>query len=68
MEPNALAEAYPEFAEHLGHCKFTGCLHDAEPGCAVKQAVEQGRIPIARWQSYTQLLKHVQEKWRNRYE
>ena len=68
MEPLALADAYPEFAEYRGCCKFTGCLHDAEPGCAVKQAVEQGYISTARWQRYTQLLKHVQEKWRNRYE
>ena len=68
MEPLALQDAYPEFTDYQGACKFTGCLHDAEPGCAVKQAVANGVIPQPRWQRYTQLLKQVQEKWRNRYE
>lgn len=68
MEPEELGDCYPEYNDYLGQCKFSGCLHDSEPGCAVKQAVERGDIPQGRWERYKQLLADIKNKWRNRYE
>jgi ribosome biogenesis GTPase len=38
-------------------CRFTDCLHDSEPGCAVKHAVEQGTLAEDRLESYRQLQR-----------
>lgn len=38
-------------------CRFTDCLHDSEPGCAVKRAVEQGQLGADRLESYRQLQR-----------
>lgn len=43
---------FREFAPCLGKCRFTSCAHDKETGCAVKAAVEAGKIPRSRYESY----------------
>ena len=68
MEPEALYTLYPEFDAYQNQCRFDGCLHHAEPDCAVKQAVAQGKLDEPRYQRYLQILQQVQEKWRKRYE
>lgn len=42
-----LPETFPEFAPYTGSCRFVGCSHTKEKGCAVLEAVRQGRIPAA---------------------
>ena len=68
LPPEALKERYPEFLPYEGKCRFRECLHDREPGCAVAEAVEAGRIHPARWQRYRELLEEARENWRNRYD
>ena len=53
--PRDLEQAYPEFRRHLGGCKFGDCRHDAEPGCALRAAVESGAIAPRRFASFLQL-------------
>lgn len=67
MEPDKLRECYPEFAEHEGCCRFTPCLHDREPGCAVTAAVAAGEIDPGRVERYRLLLADVRETWKQRY-
>ncbi len=67
MEPDKLRECYPEFAEHEGCCRFTPCLHDREPGCAVTAAVAAGKIDPGRVERYRLLLADVRETWKQRY-
>ncbi|MBQ8555638.1 MAG: ribosome small subunit-dependent GTPase A [Clostridia bacterium] len=67
MEPESLRHVYPEFTEHEGCCRFTPCLHDREPGCAVTAAVEAGEIDAGRVERYRQLLAEVRETWKQRY-
>ncbi|WP_347487921.1 ribosome small subunit-dependent GTPase A [Desulfoscipio sp. XC116] len=61
MRREELAGYFIEFAEHEERCRFAGCLHYREPGCAVKDAVERGRIAELRYRNYLDFLKEVME-------
>lgn len=50
-----LEQAYPEFRALLGACRFTDCHHDAEPGCALREAVEAGAVRARRYESFLRL-------------
>jgi ribosome biogenesis GTPase len=56
VERYELSHYFPEMTKLLGHCKYDGCLHDREPGCAVKDAVEHSRIALTRYECYLQIL------------
>lgn len=62
MSVTDLAESVQEFAPYLGQCRFNDCVHQNEPGCAVKQAVSDGHVPMIRYQNYLQILKMIQER------
>lgn len=47
-----LIRGFREFSPYVGQCQFRDCLHDQEPGCAIRSAVERGDITQRRWQSY----------------
>ena len=57
MEKEELREYYPEFEEYNNLCKFRGCLHYKEPNCAVKKAVEEGKINKYRYDFYIRTLE-----------
>ena len=67
MEPQEFAGLYPEYNALAADCRFQPCLHDREPGCAVRAAVESGALGAARWARYRQLLGEVRENWKGRY-
>ncbi|MBR1456426.1 MAG: ribosome small subunit-dependent GTPase A [Oscillospiraceae bacterium] len=46
-----------DFAPYLGQCRFQDCMHLKEPGCAVTQAVSNGRIAVSRYRSYERLYE-----------
>jgi len=50
-----LAETFAEIVALGAGCRFRDCRHDAEPGCAVKAAVESGSLPADRYDSYLKL-------------
>jgi len=52
-----LQYAFGDFAPYLGACQFHDCSHRKEPGCAVRQAAEQGRIEATRYDSYLRLYE-----------
>ncbi len=59
-----LQYTFREFAPYIGQCKFTGCSHVKEKGCAVIAAMEKGEISPERHQSYVKLydsVKHIKE-------
>ena len=68
IEPEAFAQLYPEYNALAGACRFQPCLHDREPGCAVRAAVESGELSAARWVRYRELLAQVREQWKGRYQ
>lgn len=57
IEPVDLAQSYHDFAELSEQCKFRGCLHESEPHCAVKDAVNDGNISLERYEHYLMFLK-----------
>lgn len=59
IEKDDLKFSFPEFEEYNNLCKFTGCNHYKEPNCAVKQAVEDGKINIYRYEFYTKTLEEI---------
>lgn len=68
IKKEELAECFREFAPYLGKCRFHDCSHTGEIGCAVKEALEQGRIPLSRYQSYCQLYEDAKliKEWENK--
>ncbi|MCS6786606.1 MAG: ribosome small subunit-dependent GTPase A [Thiobacillaceae bacterium] len=52
-----LQAAFPELRGLAGRCRFNDCRHLREPGCAVRAAMEEGRILPARWRVYRDLLR-----------
>ncbi|AET70129.1 ribosome small subunit-dependent GTPase A [Desulfosporosinus orientis DSM 765] len=61
MKRAELADYFPEFADFLGGCRFNSCLHDKEPNCVIKAALEEGRISPVRYEHYLLYLKEVIE-------
>ena len=55
IEPEELDAYFPELRELVPFCKFSSCTHLQEPGCAVIEAVEQGKVHPARYDSYVRL-------------
>lgn len=56
-----LQYAFREFEPYLNQCQFTGCAHVKEKGCAIRAAVEAGKIPKERHESYCQLYESVKD-------
>ena len=56
-----LQYAFPDFEQHLGSCQFHDCTHRKEPGCAVRQAVEEGKIERTRYESYLRLYEKASQ-------
>jgi len=52
-----LSHYFPEMRDLLGTCKYHNCTHTHEPGCAVRQAVDEGRIAPERYMSYLSMLE-----------
>ncbi len=50
-----LGEAFEDVEQYLGKCRFADCKHRTEPGCAIKQAIEDGVLSLERWESYFKL-------------
>ncbi|GEK88053.1 ribosome biogenesis GTPase [Alkalibacterium putridalgicola] len=57
-----LSECFPEIWEKGKDCRFSSCIHQNEPDCAVKAAVEEGEIANHRYKNYLQVLEEIQNR------
>ncbi len=64
MEPDEIGDYFPELFALKADCKFNNCLHLDEPHCAVKEALEAGRIAPSRYHSYVQIVTGEDETYR----
>jgi len=62
IEKEDLRFYFEEFTPYEGQCRFNGCMHVNEPGCAVKQAVEAGLINEDRYKSYTDIYEELKNR------
>ncbi|ALA69207.1 GTPase RsgA [Geobacillus stearothermophilus 10] len=62
IELDELPHYFPEFRTYGEGCKFRGCLHIAEPKCAVREAVEAGEIPSYRYDHYVSFVAEMKER------
>ena len=63
-EKEDLKYFFPEFRKYEGMCKFNGCDHVHEPGCAVKAALEEDKIHKIRYQNYIEMYEELKNKRR----
>ncbi|MEB8775539.1 ribosome small subunit-dependent GTPase A, partial [Bacillus cereus] len=62
IEVEDLTYCFPELKEASQYCKFRGCTHLSEPKCAVKAAVEEGKITEYRYKNYKQFVEEIRER------
>lgn len=61
-DKEALPQTFREFAPYLYDCRYTGCTHTVEQGCAVRRAVASGQIPPSRHESFLQIYRDIKDK------
>ena len=64
MKEEELRDYFPEFVMYERQCRFQGCMHIHEPGCAVKKALSEGKISQQRYDNYLALYEELKEKRR----
>ncbi|GIP36739.1 putative ribosome biogenesis GTPase RsgA [Paenibacillus sp. J31TS4] len=64
IEADELGGCFRDIRKESEGCRFRGCLHDREPGCAVRRAVEEGGIAESRYEHYLQFLTEIRERKR----
>lgn len=65
LDKEQIKDYFEEFSEYQEECRFLGCMHIHEPGCAVKQALEEGKLSKIRYDNYIHIVTEVegQKKW-----
>lgn len=61
LDAEQITKGYREFQYVLGTCKFRDCKHLSDPGCALREAVEQGKISPVRYDNYHRLIESLSE-------
>lgn len=61
LAPEQVTQGFVEFRHYIGHCKFRDCKHLDDPGCAIRQAVEDGDIAEERFDNYHRILESMAE-------
>jgi ribosome biogenesis GTPase len=68
LSQDALNLCYPEFSGVFTECRFTGCRHNAEPDCAVKALLPEGKLSQGRYTRYLEIQKEIEEKRKHKYD
>lgn len=56
-----ITHGFVDFRDYLGRCKFSNCSHTSEPGCALLEAVNQGKIDPQRLVSYHAMMRSIEQ-------
>lgn len=62
FDKEMLKEYFPEFRKYHNQCRFNGCIHENEPDCVVKEAVNTGEISKSRYDNYILMLQDIKNK------
>ncbi|MBA1340534.1 MAG: putative ribosome biogenesis GTPase RsgA [ANME-2 cluster archaeon] len=61
LEKSTLGERYPEMRALMPACRYTNCTHLHEPGCAVKEAVKNGKLSKIRYDGYLRIMSAIND-------
>ncbi len=61
LADEGLDDAFPDIVELESQCRFRDCRHESEPGCAIQEALADGRLSAERWRSYRDLAQELAE-------
>ncbi|WNC68403.1 small ribosomal subunit biogenesis GTPase RsgA [Thalassotalea nanhaiensis] len=61
LSPEEVDQGFIEFQDYFGYCKFRDCKHQSDPGCALQQAVSDGKINPLRFASYQRILASLDD-------
>ncbi|MGI6031456.1 MAG: ribosome small subunit-dependent GTPase A [Eubacteriales bacterium] len=61
LRKEELVEGFPDIARYSNGCRFTGCSHTCEKGCAVLEAAQKGLIAPSRLESYKMLYEQLKQ-------
>lgn len=61
FEKAELSHYFPEMRPYLDDCKFNNCMHMSEPGCGVKQALEDDKLPLSRYHTYISMMQEIED-------
>jgi len=64
IAPDALVDCFRELVPLLGECRFRDCRHDLEPGCALREAAEAGRVHPRRWSQFNLFRDEIEAQRR----
>ncbi len=62
LEEKDVAHNFREFFELSSNCKFSDCMHINEPDCAVKKAIEEGKVAPSRYENYLAVLQEIKDQ------
>ncbi len=62
IESKDLDKYFKEFQDKLVNCEFIGCTHIKEQNCGIKNAVEEGRINVGRYERFCKIYEELKEK------
>jgi len=61
-DKDTLKNFYPEYDQLSSGCRFSGCNHVSEPDCAVKEALQEGRLSKIRYENYLQIYEELAQR------
>lgn len=67
IEYRELDKYFKEFKPLLENCEFVGCTHIKEKKCGIKQALEQGKVDIGRYERFCKIYEELKEKYKYKY-
>ena len=67
IEYRELDKYFKEFKPLLENCEFVGCTHIKEEKCGIKQALEQGKVDIGRYERFCKIYEDLKEKYKSKY-
>lgn len=68
IPPEQLSAYYDDMLYFSGRCRFSMCVHENEPDCAVKEAVKHNMLSSTRYERYLEILKEIKEMRLTRYD
>lgn len=68
IEPEEIPRLYPEFSDYSPLCRYPGCMHISEPGCAVKDKLREGALNDKRYSRYVKIVNEAIEARRHKYD